>query len=169
MPGSPAHLAWRLFDSLRAKDLAPQEEAEVRDWLTAAQQALFFQQDCRDRAHGYAAALVVVSAGITDIEAVRAALLHDVAKRHAGLGLLGRSLASILIKLGLPMAASIRRYRDHGAAGALELAGIGSSDLVVQFAAHHHGRRPDPIPEDLWALLIRADDPAKPSVFGRNR
>jgi putative nucleotidyltransferase with HDIG domain len=91
-----------------------------------------------------------------------AALLHDIGKRHARLGLIGRSVASVLILLGLPLGQRMRTYRDHGMVAARELVGLSLPSLVVDFAMHHHGRRPPTIDPGIWDALIHADQPAKP-------
>lgn len=167
MPGSLPHLVRRFFDFLTASPLSPHEIDEVRGWLDGPQQRLFFDQDPRDQSHGYHAATVVLSAGITDLEPIQAALLHDVGKRAAHLGPIGRSLASVLIKAKLPLTRRMRLYRDHGASGADELLALGAAPLVVDFARHHHGLRPDSITSTLWEVLQKADQPAKPQVRRR--
>jgi hypothetical protein len=48
-------------------------------------------------------------------------------------------------------------YLEHGQAGALELDILGAEPIVVDFARHHHGGRPDSISEDDWTLLQAAD------------
>jgi len=166
MPGSLAHLASRFFDYLRARPLNEQHVSELGSWLTVGQLELFLDQTPRDQAHGYAAGSIVVANGVSDIEAVRAALLHDVGKRHAGLGVFGRSFASLLIKSRMPLTRAMRTYRDHGDVGSTELAAVGSSPLVVDFARNHHGTRPETIDEGTWNVLQGADRPGKPSVLG---
>lgn len=166
MPGSIAHLTSRFFDYLRARPLSEENVGEVGSWLTHRQLQLFLDQTPKDQAHGYAAGSIVVAHGLSDIEAVRAALLHDVGKRHAGLGAIGRSIASLFIKVRLPLTGAMRSYRDHGKVGSIELAAVGSSRLVVDFARSHHGIRPETIDESTWRVLQAADRPGKPSVLG---
>ena len=90
---------------------------------------------------------------------MRAALFHDLGKRHARLGIVGRSVAGACRALGLPTRGRVRGYLEHGPIGARELERFGASDLVVDFARHHHdGRRPAGIPQETWALLQLADD-----------
>ncbi len=88
---------------------------------------------------------------------VRAALLHDIGKRQAGLGALGRSLASAHSKLGGVAKGKWRSYMEHGPAGAVELDILGAEPIVVDFARHHHGERPDSISGEDWTLLQAAD------------
>lgn len=159
MPGSPAHLAQRFFDVLFSRALTGSEVDAVRGWLTPELATLFFEQSHADQRHGYHAALHVVSSGHKQPEVVTAALMHDVAKRHARLGVLGRTLASLLILIRLPLPARFEAYRDHGFVGAKELADRGAPDLAIEFALHHHGDRPEAIESEVWDALVRADQP----------
>ena len=109
-------------------------------------------------ADGYEAALTVMSRGMSG-EVMRAALLHDVGKRHARLGAIGRSIASILIILGLPMMQRMNQYRDHGRIGADELEAIDAPEVAVEFARAHHGERPQSIDQATWSALQDADAP----------
>jgi len=96
-------------------------------------------------------------------DAVRAALLHDIGKRHAGLGLVGRVLASIAIRLRAPLWERARTYRDHGPIGSRELSGWAAESLVVEFARTHHGTCPPSIEPAIWQVLCESDKPHKPS------
>ncbi len=166
MPGSLGHLAARFFDYLTAGELSAAEERLVRDWLSSKEIDLFFAQSKRDRAHGFHAAMFVAEADHPSPELVQAALLHDVGKRHSDLGVVGRVVASLLIKAGLPLTERMARYRDHGLLGARDLEHSGSSRLAIDFARHHHGQRPGTIDLETWDLLQRADIPAKPRLGG---
>jgi hypothetical protein len=160
VPGSLGHLTRRFFDVLLATPLDAAERAAVEGWLDPGQTWLFFSQPDADQRHGLHAGLIVLDGG-ADPETIRAALLHDVGKRHARLGVIGRSLASISIRLGLPLSRRWRLYRDHGATAAWELEALGCDGIVVDFARHHHDRRPDTIPSPTWDLLQLADQPPK--------
>lgn len=164
MPGSYGHLVTRFFDYLAARPPTEAETNLIASRLTPSQFELFAQQDMRDRAHALHAASVVLASGTEDPDVLRAAILHDVGKRHAALGVIGRTIASVLIKLRLPMSRRMRLYRDHGEAGARDLEAAGSSQLVVDFTRSHHDRRPETIPADVWELLQLADQPAKQRV-----
>lgn len=160
MPGSLSHLARRFFAVMRATPLAPGECAEVASWLTPEEARIFFAQPEIDQRHGYEAATVVATES-DDPTARTAALLHDAGKRHARLGLIGRTVTSLMIRARLPLTARMRAYRDHGPTVAEELAAIGCAPLVVDFARHHHGSRPAGIPAATWELLQKADQPPK--------
>lgn len=141
----------------------------MEKWLSERESAVFFSQPQADQRHGYHAAQVVLAAGNIDLVIIKAALLHDVGKRHARLGVVARSLVSVLIRLRLPLPARGRQYRDHGETAARELGEIGCEALVVEFARHHHGSRPVGIPEAAWDLLQRADEPPKTGETVRSR
>ena len=86
---------------------------------------------------------------------VRAALLHDVGKRHANLGAVGRVLATLAIRLRLPLTPRWRLYRDHGRLAAAELGD--EEPVVIEFARHHQIGRPPTIPAADWDILASAD------------
>jgi hypothetical protein len=157
MPGSLSHLARRFIDVLTSEALTPDERDAVDSWLTPELAAMFFEQHKADQRHGYHTAATVVAAGHDDSDVVISALLHDVGKRHARLGVLGRSLASILILSGLPLTDRMTTYRDHGLIGARDLATLGAPSLAIDFTMHHHSERPATIAPDIWDALQSAD------------
>jgi hypothetical protein len=156
VPGSWGHLAARFVDVATARPLDPDERRWVEARLSPAELSLFDDQRASDRRHGLEAGLAAVAGGGAP-EVVAAAILHDVGKRHARLGLVGRSVASVAIRLRLPLWRSARIYRDHGILGSVELERAGSALLAVDFARHHHGPRPAGFPPPTWALLAAAD------------
>lgn len=161
MPGSPGHLFTRFWDVATARRLTPPERAAVEGWLTGETAEIFFNQDDADQRHGFHAALSVIAAGIEDREVIMAALLHDVGKRHARLGIVGRSVASVLILARLPLPPRMQAYRDHGLVAARELGALSAPSLVVDFALHHHESRPPTIDRDVWDALVAADQAPK--------
>jgi hypothetical protein len=156
MPGSWLHLSSRFFGSLGARDLDDDELAMLGELLSEPELELFMGQAPLDRRHGYRAARFASDAGAAD-EVVRAAALHDVAKRHARLGVFGRVAASVCIKLGLPVRGRFETYRDHGPIGAAELAAVGAPQIAVTYARFHHEVPPPGVDVDIWALLDAAD------------
>jgi putative nucleotidyltransferase with HDIG domain len=160
MPGSLGHLSRRFVDVLLSTALDAAERTAVEMWLDNGQAWVFFSQPNPDQRHGFRAALVAIAGG-GEMDVIRAALLHDVGKRHARLGVLGRTFATIAIRLGLPMTTRWRLYRDHGETAASELESLGCEGVIVDFARHHHGGRPLDIPTVTWNLLQLADQPPK--------
>ncbi|HEY5891555.1 MAG TPA: hypothetical protein VIW94_12770 [Acidimicrobiia bacterium] len=142
---------------MSSRPLTDAEVATVSAWLTPAEGEIFFAQDSRDQRHGFNAGSSVAAAFPGDGSAIRAGALHDVGKRHAHLGALGRSVSSILIKLRLPLSRRMVMYRDHGEIGAADLISIGSAGVVVSFARSHHGQCPDDIDPGLWKVLQESD------------
>jgi putative nucleotidyltransferase with HDIG domain len=167
VPGSLSHLTRRFFDVLLARPLVESEQAAVRHWLNAGERSIFFAQSEVDQRHAYSAALAVVASGVDDRVVIRAGLLHDVGKRHARLGVIGRVIASLLIVCRVPLRGRFLAYRQHGEIAAGELEVIGSDSLVVEFARHHHRLRPVTIDTATWDVLQMADQP--PKTWARNR
>ena len=163
--GSLSHLVTRFFDVVFAKPLSKSEKAAVVGWLSENEAKLFFEQPFFDQRHSYHAGLKVVAAGVKEISIIKAALLHDVGKRHCGLGAIGRSIATVWLALKLPAPVRFHRYGEHGELGAVELEAIGCQPVVVEFARHHPNHRPPTISPATWNLLRRADQPAKPKAL----
>jgi len=150
------HLARRFFESLRARHPDIDDQGFVADHLSGAAAAVFWEQPVADLAHAVRVARRVAQALPDRPELVRAALLHDVGKRSSGLGTLGRALATGLSWTPLRLPDAMRRYRDHAAIGAAELADIGCEAPAVDFARNHHGM-PDHIDPTAWSTLQAAD------------
>ena len=167
MPGSLSHLARRFFDTLFSRALLSSEIAAIDDWLSTEESAVFYSQSVVDQRHGYHAARSVIAAGVGDTTTIRAALLHDIGKRNARIGILRRSIASLLIGLGWPMTERMALYRDHGEIGSRELADLGCEPLVVEFALRHHRARPLSINAATWHILQTADQPPKAKTMVR--
>lgn len=156
MPGSWTHLAARLYDVVTSRGLDKGERDAVRRWLPETHlQGAFFAQTQADQRHGFAAALHVVATHPDRSDLIRAALVHDIGKRHARLGPLGRVLASFAIRLRLPLSPRMALYRDHGRLGAAELGGV--EGIVIDFARNHHGECPPTISPEDWTTLVASD------------
>lgn len=137
----------------------------MSNWLHPRLQEAFFSQSAADQRHGYHAALSVIASGVSTDDVIVAALVHDIAKRHARLGAVGRSIASVCILLGLPLTERMRMYHDHGILGARELGALGAPSLAIDFSLHHHRERPPTIDPATWDTLVEADQPPKPSAM----
>lgn len=157
MPGDWRHLGRRFFSALAADPLDDSEQASLSAVLAPSEMRLFLEQPRIDQRHGLDS-MMFAADRTGDRDVLRAATLHDIGKRHAGLGVTGRVLASICLKLGIPVRGRFRIYRDHGPIGAAELESIGSPRIAVEYARHHHGRRPDDVHAQMWSLLSEADD-----------
>lgn len=164
MPGTWAHLAGRYWETVSSRPLDGTERRWVEARLSPPERAAFGRQPVADQRHGYRSARAVEKVLGSDLSAVRAALLHDIGKRHAGLGLMGRVFASVAIRLGIPLWERARIYRDHGPIGSRELSDWGAEPLVSDFARSHHGSRPAGIEPEVWRVLRRSDKPRKRGV-----
>jgi putative nucleotidyltransferase with HDIG domain len=153
-----AHLARRFFGSIRARRPGPADQSLVADLLTPAESEVFWSQPVPDLAHAIRMASAVQSLHPERSDLIRAALLHDVGKRKARIGTMLRSLATASAIVRIPTAGGMARYLRHGEIGARELEELGCEALVVQFARHHHGPKPDRIDEDDWNVLLGADN-----------
>ncbi|HVM40953.1 MAG TPA: hypothetical protein VM618_09285, partial [Acidimicrobiia bacterium] len=95
------HLAKRFFTSLVARPPTAEEEAWVAERLLPGEFELWQRQTRYDRRHTYGVARMVESelTGTPDAGGPwpAAALLHDVGKVEARLGLVGRVIATLAI------------------------------------------------------------------------
>lgn len=156
-PGGWTHLAARFLDVVVSRRLEPEEADWVRSQLRPVEASLFFAQGRADRRHGYRAGRWVAERRSDRADLVRAALLHDVGKRHARLRVAGRVAASLLALLGRRPRGRMGAYLSHGPLAAAELAELGAEPLVVGYARHHHGTRPASFDPEAWRLLEEAD------------
>lgn len=156
--GGIPHLARRFFRALRARYPGPDDQRLVADLLTADEAALFWSQPVQDLDHSVAAARRVLLARPGRYDLARAVLLHDVGKIEARIGVLGRSVATVLAALRLPMSRRMRAYIDHGEIGARMLAAIGVDGIPEVYARYHTAKGiPPGIDPDDWETLIAAD------------
>ena len=143
-PAHARHLMRRAIASLRARPLTPREEKEVAGLLDDRWAALFWEQPVMDQRHAVDAARFVLAGHPGDRDLARAALLHDVGKRHARLGVIGRVAATLLALLRLPAPGRLGVYLDHARLGADDLAGAGELiELRIAQRAHRSTRRVD--------------------------
>ena len=141
-------------------------------WLSPAEQKLFARMSNSDQRHAvdvaHRAEVLLVedppdagrstSTDVVDVtDVMAAALLHDVGKVVAGLGLYGRVVATLSgvvagadyaeawqEKSGFPRRVGL--YLRYGELGADLLRMAEASPLVVSWAAEHH------LPEDRWTI-----------------
>lgn len=151
------HLVRRFFGHLRARPLGPADQQYVHAHLRGRCAELFWAQSTGDQRHAVDVARRVASALPGDDEAIQAALLHDVGKIEARLGPVGRSLATILDAMHLPLSKRMADYRRHGALGAVLLESAGCAPLAVTFALHHPAPAPEGVARTRWDALVHAD------------
>ncbi len=147
------HLVTRFFGAVFSRPLRPSEQEWVSRHLGGSEARLFWDQQAIDQRHAHTVAVKVSEAGQANVNAVAAALLHDVGKRHSRLGPIARSLATVADVAHLPLPERWRIYRDHGTVGAQDLESIGADALAVAFAAGAEGSDPATM-----SLLRAADD-----------
>ena len=153
-----AHLARRFFGSWRARRPDAESQRLVAALLSPREAEVFWAQPVPDLDHAVRSANAVLTDRPNRTDLARAALLHDVGKRHSGLGTVGRSVAAALSIIRVPLRGRFRRYVDHAEIGARELERLECDDVVVAFARHHHGAMPAGFEEDAWTILLDADD-----------
>lgn len=141
-----AHLARRLATSLSRHPPSPPAERWALDFLTPAEVELWRAMTNVDRRHAVDVArrFATRRPGASRPE-MAAALLHDAGKVQAGLGTIGRVVATVVG----PRTATLRTYYDHEQIGARMAAAAGSDPVTVALIAGH-----GPAAEDLRA----ADD-----------
>ncbi len=84
-------------------------------------------------------------------------MLHDLGKRDARLGPIGRSVATVYAVLGIHGSERHRSYNRHSQEGAEILESAGAEETVVSYTRHHHSGRPAGFDPDDWDLLMTAD------------
>lgn len=168
-PLRPLHRAKRFFTSLFPPAPTAEQTAWAHSHLDPLERPLFDAMAQVDRAHSIGVAKAVARHGGTGW-LVAAALTHDVGKTTAGLGIIGRVIATLAAAVGATRFADrwmdrggylgrIGSYLDYPELGAAMLAGVGSDPRVVAWSAQHHE------PEDRWTvpiddgrMLVAADD-----------
>jgi len=154
----PLHLARRFFRALWPGPPRAHDVAWVEGILEPPELALWRQLPNHDRRYSIRVA--------TDVEArlggtpyagesrwLAAALLHDVGKLDAGLGVIGRSLATVIGTIAGPARVAswtavpgfrgrAERYLHHDERGAERIRAAGGRDEAARWAfAHHHRDR----------------------------
>ena len=171
------HLAGRFFGALSWRAPAPDDLAWVTSLLTADELAVWSRQPAHDRRHSVAVARGVEAAlagteHADDPRWMEAALLHDVGKVDARLGVLGRvgaTLAGAAAGHDMADAWSQRRgitrrvglYLRHPEIGADRIRRCGGSEEAARWAAVHQtpARHAEAgLPAAVVAALAAADD-----------
>jgi len=167
------HLVRRFLGSLPPGGPGAGEESWALAHLSDDEARLWARMSGPDRRHAVAVARRLAAAlgeGRPPRRAVvAAALLHDVGKVESGLGTMGRVVATLAV-LGLGRErvegwagrrgpqGRIGRYARHPALGGVLLAGAGSDQLTVTWAAEHHlGPERWTIEAEVAAALKAAD------------
>ena len=119
--------------------------------------ALFWEQPLMDQRHGIDAARFVLARSPGARQEAAAALLHDVGKRHARLGVAGRVVATLLAIVRLPAPGRLGVYLDHARLGADDLEAAGAPGLLVAYTRFQDAARPSTVDPATWALLKEAD------------
>jgi hypothetical protein len=136
--------------------------------MSPAEASLFDAMDVRDRAHSIRVGRTVARQTV-DRPVVAAALLHDVGKSRAHLGLIGRVAATMVgvlgrrswirrFEMGDGFCGRITLYLEYPELGRSLLIEAGSDPLVSTWAAEHH--EPSErwsVPTDIGKLLADAD------------
>lgn len=155
------HLIARFFGHVFAKPPTAAEAAIVNTFLSERERIVWWRQPVGDQRHALLAAHHVLANLPENRSAVRAALLHDLGKRHCRLGAIGRSVATVVGALGLPQLGRFEVYLNHGQLGAAELETLGAEPLVVDFARLHTDGMPHGVDVTLWSVLFAADRTTK--------
>lgn len=138
------------FWQLLSKRISPEQQAEVRGWLSPALYDVFCKLNLAEQHHAYQVRTTLVAAGHTEPDLLTAALLHDVGKSQMPLAVwekvaivLGnRFFAQTAKAWGQNQVVSwwrrpfINAYQ-HPAWGADLVAGAGAPARVVELVRRH--------------------------------
>lgn len=163
------HLIRRFLWSLSDEEPAEADEQWLVGRLNSAEVDLYRAMSPQDRRHAVDCGRAVEDAediaaiaGCSIDELIVASALHDVGKNVAGLGTIGRSMATLAKPFArssdIAVLASARAYGNHPVLGAAMLREAGSSDLAVRWAAEHHQRVRDWTLADTVGRCLAAAD-----------
>ena len=142
---SIAHLARRFAGSLSRTEPAAPDLEWARSQLLAGEWEKWRAMAVQDRRHSIEVAQrLVARLPAVPRPVVAGALLHDVGKQLAGLGTIGRVVAT----MAGPRTVRFRRYHDHEQLGAAMLHDAGSDPLTVELVGG----------DGAWAAMLRAAD-----------
>jgi len=162
-----AHLIARFVETVPARPPDAEDEVWAAEQLEPAEWAVWSRLADTDRRH-----LVQVAREVENTPAalehrwlIRAALLHDIGKGEAEIGVVGRVAATLIDPL-LPSSSWLRsrlkgrigRYLRYPDSGARLLTELGSPPPVVAWAREHHlGPAHWTIAHDAGVALAHAD------------
>ena len=168
------HLSRRFVGALSPRGPSEADEAWVAGALGPGEHALWKRMSAPDRRHAVGVARAV--AGSLGPGATRpvlaAALLHDIGKLEAGLGVWGRVGATVAGMAGgragaerwatrPGLAGRFGRYLRHPQLGGRLLTAAGSDRLTVAWTESHHlppGLWDPAVPPEVGAVLKACDD-----------
>ena len=129
---SPHHLIARFFWSLSAKPPSPEDDAWAESHLLAGEVALWRRMPGIDRNHSIKVTRRFIAARPDASRAeIAGALLHDVGKIDSGLGVWGRTAATIVGG----RTERFRAYLDHERIGSELAEQAGSEPVTVELIA----------------------------------
>jgi hypothetical protein len=147
------HLTKRFFGSLRPGGPSPADAEWAESQLLPDELELWRRMPGPDRRHSAAVARRVERAlgDAATRPVLAAALLHDVGKLDAGLGVFGRSVATVMGAAARPrrvdrwaQTSGFRRrvawYLHHDERGADRIRAAGGRDVAARWARAHHQR-----------------------------
>jgi hypothetical protein len=157
-----AHLTGRFFTSLVPRRPSAGQVARVHAVLTPAEAALWATMPRADQVESIAVLERLSPDVAADDRWAAAALLHDVGKTAAGLGVLGRVVATARGAIGDPASVAGRAgvYLRHAEVGATALTAAGARPEAIAWARAHHRSDEwplDTIPATVCIALARAD------------
>lgn len=172
------HLVRRFFGSLRPRPATPIDEAWAESFLTPAEGAVWAELPASERAYAIRVARhteqdLAGTAAAGEPRWIAAALVHDVGKLDAHLGVSGRvvaTLAGVVVSRDRAhdwaggasgFRTRVGQYLVHDERGAVRLRDAGARPEVAAWAEVHH--RPDRwpecgIPAPVCEALAAADD-----------
>jgi HD domain len=173
----PLHLVERFFRALWPGPPRPRDVAWVQSILEPGELTLWRELPNHDRRYSIRVAKQV-EAGLAGTEHagesrwLAAALLHDVGKLDAGLGVVGRSVATVVgasaKKARIDLWTSrpgfrgrVGRYLRHDERGAARIRSVGGRDEAARWALAHHRRDRWPasgVPTPVAEVLEAADN-----------
>lgn len=148
LTGAVVYRVRQFFAAITAGQLLETDQVLVEGYLTPAQQALFEQMPDSDQQHALAVARTLLDQGWSDLELIRAALLHDVGKAGGDLHL-GYRVAIVLLRAFWPaglkwLAATdggwhrpFHIHQHHPEIGARLAAAAGASPQVIELILRH--------------------------------